>query len=78
MDYTFAIILTEFINLSCFLFDKTDVEQTLHTDSFSSSLSLVGKFAGELGVRLLTVVYGKVKNEYGDEKRRKSRTKLEG
>jgi hypothetical protein len=33
----------------------------LHTDSFSSSLWLVGKFAGELGVRFLTVTYGTIK-----------------
>jgi hypothetical protein len=48
-------------------------EQTLHTDSFSSSLSFVGKFAGELGVRRLassffrkdTGTNGKRKRELG-------------
>jgi hypothetical protein len=30
---------------------SSDVEQTLHTDSVTSSLSLVGNLAGELGVR---------------------------
>jgi hypothetical protein len=33
----------------------------LHTDSITSSLSFVGNLAGELGVRFLTVIYGKVK-----------------
>jgi hypothetical protein len=40
----------------------------LHTDSFSSSLSLVAKFAGELSVRFLTVTYDKIEKEHGDEK----------
>ena len=30
-------------------------------DSISSSLSFLGNFAPELGVRFLTVIYGKVK-----------------
>ena len=67
------------------MFGKTDVEQTLHTDSVTSSLSLVGNLAGELGVRFLTVTYGKVKkstkmsskkeaNQETKEKRSKERT----
>jgi hypothetical protein len=36
---------------------KEEAEQTLHTDSHSSSLSLVGMLAGELSVRRLTVKY---------------------
>jgi hypothetical protein len=40
-------------NISDFLREEKKIEQTLHTDSFSSSLRLVGKFAGELGVRRL-------------------------
>jgi hypothetical protein len=31
--------------------EKEGIEQTLHTDSVSSSLLLVGNLAGELGVR---------------------------
>jgi hypothetical protein len=70
---------------------KDATEQTLHTDSFSSSLKLVGKFAGELGVRFLTVTYGKIENEEGkeqgertnpnnngEEQRRKNRPKQQG
>ena len=40
----------------------------MHTDSVSSSLSLLGNLAGELGVRFLTVTYDKIEKEHGDEK----------
>ena len=57
----------------------------MHTDSITSSLTLVVNLAGELGVRFLTVTYGNVKkstkmsskkeaNQETKEKRSKERT----